>query len=192
MSVAPSSARARKTPRGLASGVVARRSKRVLSRLFRLKKKLPCQIFGLMGSQQEPNFSGIAGKAGCKYRQSRHHDFVLCDGRWESLSDQVERFASSKYDITHAVAPNIRNRPIAGQERRQSTDVGPTDGGRLVQAVLTGTVGGPRTGWPTSARTVWASRRIRLSRTSGTRWRAAQLRCAAEASVLSVTVKSPP
>jgi hypothetical protein len=29
---------------------VARRSKRVLSRLFRLKKKLPCQIFGLMGS----------------------------------------------------------------------------------------------------------------------------------------------
>lgn len=30
--------------------VVARRSKRVLSRLFRLKKKLPCQIFGLMGS----------------------------------------------------------------------------------------------------------------------------------------------
>ena len=50
MSVAPSSARARKTPRGLASGVVARRSKRVLSRLFRLKKKLPCQIFGLMGS----------------------------------------------------------------------------------------------------------------------------------------------
>ncbi len=50
MRVAPSSARARKTPRGLASGVVARRSKRVLSRLFRLKKKLPCQIFGLMGS----------------------------------------------------------------------------------------------------------------------------------------------
>jgi hypothetical protein len=30
--------------------VVARRSKRVLSRLFRLKKKLPGQIFGLMGS----------------------------------------------------------------------------------------------------------------------------------------------
>ena len=50
MRVAPSSGRARKTPRGLASGVVARRSKRVLSRLFRLKKKLPCQIFGLMGS----------------------------------------------------------------------------------------------------------------------------------------------
>ena len=135
MRVAPSSARARKTPRGLASGVVARRSKRVLSRLFRLKKKLPCQIFGLMGSQQEPNFSGIPGKAGGKYRQSRHHDFVLCDGRRESLSDQVEWFASSKYDITHAVAPNIRNRPIAGQERRQSTDVGPTDGAAAGLAV---------------------------------------------------------
>ena len=47
---ASSSARARKTPCGLASGVIARRSKPVLSRLFRLKKELPGQIFGLMGS----------------------------------------------------------------------------------------------------------------------------------------------
>jgi hypothetical protein len=60
---------------------------RDLSRLFRLKQKLPCQVLGLMWSKQEPNFSGVAGKAGREYRQSCHYDFVLCDGGRESLSD---------------------------------------------------------------------------------------------------------